>query len=286
MKLKIALAQIKPTLGDVEKNLQIHLKSIARAKKEKCGLIVFPELSLTGYFLRDQVTDVARPLKDTLINRFKKESRSISIIVGFVEQAPDSRLYNSCAYFEKGKLKHVHRKVYLPTYGLFDEQRYLTQGDRVRNFDASFGRSSMLVCEDLWHPMIPYTAVIDHANFIFALSSSPGRGIDSEKKHLSARLWEQLNRFYAQFYSVFVIYVNRVGFEDGIHFWGGSEVIDPNGKQLVKAATMQEDFVTAELQLLAQTRARTQNPLLHDERIELTLRELNRLYEQQFKKPF
>jgi len=286
MKLKLALAQIKPTLGNLEKNIAIHLKNIARAKKEKCQLIVFPELSLTGYFLRDQVTDVALPINHRLLNKIKKESRSLAIVIGFVEQSGDGHLYNSTAYFEKGRLKHLHRKIYLPTYGLFDEQRYLSQGDRIRAFESPFGRIAILACEDMWHPMVPYTAVIDKANILIVVSSSPGRGIDSQKKLLSSRMWEQLNRFYAQFFTVFLIYVNRVGVEDGIHFWGGSEVIDPTGKCLVKGENLKEKFLTTTLHLASLTRARTQNPLLRDEKIDFTLRELKRVYEAQLQKPF
>lgn len=286
MKLKVALAQIKPTLGNLDKNLKLHLEKIERAKKEKCQLVIFPELSLTGYFLRDQVTDVAISLKDKLLKKIAQKSKDIAVAFGFVEQGEDAHLYNSTAYFEKGKLKHVHRKIYLPTYGLFDEQRYLAQGDRIRAFDTQFGRSSLLICEDMWHPMVPYTAVLDNAQFLIVPSSSPGRGITQKNKLLSSQTWEQINRFYAQFFTVFVIYVNRVGFEDGIHFWGGSEIIDPSGKTIVKASEEKEDFVTATLSLNSLTRLRTQNPLLRDEKIDLTLRELQRVHEEQIKKPF
>ncbi len=286
MKLNVALAQIKPTLGNLNKNLDIHLEQIAAAQKKKAQLILFPELSLTGYFLRDQVTDVALTLKDKIIQRLARESKKISIAFGFVEQGNDAHLYNSTAYFEKGKLKHIHRKIYLPTYGLFDEQRYLAQGDRMRAFDTQFGRSSVLICEDMWHPMLPYTAVLDKASFLIVPSSSPGRGLSKEGKLQSSQTWEQLNRFYAQFYTVFVLYVNRVGFEDGVHFWGGSEIIDPTGKVLAKAKENKTDLITATLSLNSLTRIRTQNPLLRDEKFELTLRELQRVQNEQFKKPF
>ncbi len=286
MKLKVGLAQIKPTLGDLEKNFKIHLDQIARAKKEKCDLLVFPELSLTGYFLRDQVTDVALSLKDPRIQKLAQKSGDLSLVFGFVEQSANAHLYNATAYFEKGKLKHLHRKIYLPTYGLFDEQRYLAEGDRLRAFDTPFGRASILICEDLWHPMLPYTAVLDKAIFLIVPSSSPGRGMSQEKEFLSQQMWEQMNRFYARFFTVFVIYVNRVGFEDGIHFWGGSEIIDPSGKAVAKAPESKEAFVTATLSLSSLTRVRAQNPLLRDEKIDLTLRGMQKTYEEQFKKAF
>jgi len=286
MKIKIALAQIKPALGNLSKNFKMHLQALARAKKEKCQLLVFPELSMTGYFLRDLVTEVALPLEHPILERLAKESKKISIVAGFVEQSPDVRLFNTAAYFEAGHIRHVHRKVYLPTYGMFDEQRYLAHGERMRAFDTKLARSALLICEDLWHPIAPYITVMDKAQVLFALSSSPGRGIDADKKLLSARLWEQMNRFYAQFFTVFVVYVNRVGFEDGVEFWGGSEVIDPSGRCLVKASYHKEDFVTVTLDTRLLERERIHTPLLRDEKIELTLRELQRVYEEQTRHAF
>lgn len=286
MKIKVALAQINPTLGNLEKNLKIHLDQIKRAKKEKCHLVLFPELSLTGYFLRDQVTDVALPLNHKIIKAIARESKHIALSFGFVEEGSDAHLYNSSVYFEKGKLRHLHRKIYLPTYGLFDEERYLAQGDRIRAFDTQFGRAATLICEDMWHPMLPYISVRDQAQFLMVPSSSPGRGFSRNKKLLSASTWEQINRFYAKFFTIFVFYVNRVGFEDGIHFWGGSEIIDPSGKTLVKAKDNKPDFVTATFSIKSLTRERTQNPLISNENFDLTIRELQRVHEEQFKKPF
>lgn len=286
MKIKLALAQIKPTLGNLKKNFEIHLKAIARAKKEKCDLVVFPELSMTGYFLRDLVSEVAMPIEHPFIERFARESKKISIVLGFVEHSPDVQLFNTAAYFEGGKIRHLHRKVYLPTYGMFDEQRYLAHGDRIRAFDTDFTRSALLICEDLWHPIAPYLAAMDKAQVLYALSSSPGRGVDRDKRLLSSRLWEQLNRLYAQFYTSYVVFSNRVGFEDGVQFWGGSEVISPDGKCLAKAAYHREDFVTATLDSRSLERERILTPLLRDEKMELVMRELNRLYEEDSRKPF
>lgn len=286
MKIKLSLAQIKPTLGNLQKNFEIHLKAIARAKKEKCDLVVFPELSMTGYFLRDLVSEVAMPIEHPILSRFARESKKISIVVGFVEHSPDVQLFNTAAYFEGGKIRHLHRKVYLPTYGMFDEQRYLAHGDRFRAFDTGFARSAMLICEDLWHPIAPYLAAMDKAQVLYALSSSPGRGMSSDKRLLSSKLWEQLNRFYAQFYTSFLVFVNRVGYEDGVQFWGGSEVIAPDGKCLAKAAYHKEDFVTVTLDTRSLERERILTPLLRDEKMELVMREFNRLYEEDAHKPF
>ena len=144
----------------------------------------------------------------------------------------------------------MHRKVYLPTYGLFDEGRYFARGDRIRSFDTAFGRSAMLICEDMWHPSTVYVAALDHALTVFCPSTSPLRGIsDGQEQDNNARYWELLNAMYAQTFSLFVVYANRVGFEDGVGFWGGSEIVDPNGVRLAKAQYYDEDLIVGEINL-------------------------------------
>ncbi|HKE02342.1 MAG TPA: nitrilase-related carbon-nitrogen hydrolase, partial [Planctomycetota bacterium] len=145
------LAQTAPALGDVARNLDQHLETISAAKREGAQLVVFPELSLTGYFLNDLTDDVALATDDRLLKRLVAASRGLSVAFGFVERARDHRVHNAAAFAENGKLLHVHRKVHLPTYGIFDEGRYLAPGDRFRAFDTSFGRVGVLVCEDAWH---------------------------------------------------------------------------------------------------------------------------------------
>ncbi len=122
MKIKVNIAQIKPTLGNVNKNLEIMIKNIEKAISENADLVVFPELSLTGYLVKDMVPNVAIK-KNSIPKELLELSKKISIIFGAVEEDEDFRFYNSAFYLEDGELKHVHKKVYLPTYGLFDEFR-------------------------------------------------------------------------------------------------------------------------------------------------------------------
>src|SRR4051812_13753954 len=148
----IALAQIAPKLGDLAGNLELHKRQIAAAKKQNSDLIVFPELSLTGHFLRDMVPDVALAADADELQALADAAGEAALVVGFVEESLDRRFYNSAFFAEDGHILHVHRKVYLPTYGLFEEQRYFAAGERIRAFDsARFGRVGLLVCEDFWH---------------------------------------------------------------------------------------------------------------------------------------
>ena len=281
MTFKVAIAQINPRLGDLQSNLALYEEKIRRGVKEKADLLLFPELSLTGYFLRDMVPNVALKLSAPEIKELKKLSREVSFVAGLVEESSDYRFYNAAVYFEDGEIRHVHRKVYLPTYGMFDEQRYFARGDRVRAFDSKFGRIAVLICEDLWHPSTVYLAALDGAAAILCPSASPLRGItDQQVQDDNARYWELINRAYAETFSLFVIYGNRVGFEDGVGFWGGSELLDPAGRRIAKGKYYDEDFIVGEVALESVRRKRTMAPLLRDEDLDLTINELMRIRER------
>jgi predicted amidohydrolase len=278
---RVAIAQINPKLGDVGANLSLYEEQIRVAAKRGADLLLFPELSLTGYFLRDMVPNVALRLSSPEIDRLRKLSRDMALVAGIVEEGPDYRFYNAALYLDRGELCHVHRKVYLPTYGMFDEQRYFARGDRVRAFDTRFGRMAMLICEDLWHPSTVYLAALDGALAVLCPSTSPLRGVtEGEPQDDNARYWERLNRFYAETFGVYMIYGNRVGFEDGVGFWGGSEVVDPFGKTAGKAKYYEEDFLAANVALESVRRKRTAAPLLRDEDVDLTINELLRIRER------
>ena len=281
MAFRVAIAQINPRLGDVAANLAIYEEQVRLAAKRGADLLLFPELSLTGYFLRDMVPNVALRLSAPEIDRLKKLSRDMAFVAGLVEEGPDYRFYNAAVYFDRGEVRHVHRKVYLPTYGMFDEQRYFARGDRVRAFDTRFGRLALLICEDLWHPSTVYLAALDGALTVLCPSTSPLRGItEGEPQDDNARYWEMINRAYAETFGIFMVYGNRVGFEDGVGFWGGSEIVDPFGRRIAKAKYYEEDFIAGNIALDAVRRKRAAAPLLRDEDIDLTVNELLRIRER------
>jgi len=277
MDFTVALAQIKPKLGCLADNLAIAEAAIEQGIAEGAQLVVFPELALTGYFLKDLVPDVALTLDAPEIERLKNLSRRISIAIGLVEVTSDYRFFNTALYLEDGEIRHVHRKVYLPTYGLFDEQRYLARGEHFRAFNSRFGRIGMLICEDMWHLSAPYVLAMDGATSIICLSSSPGRGISDAEGLGSAGAWQRLTSTTAMFLNCRVFYCNRVGYEDGINFWGGSEVITPSGEVAVRGAILEEDFVLAKVDEGALRRERIFSPMMRDENMMLTVKELRRI---------
>jgi len=277
--INIALAQINTHLGDVSHNLEKHIDYIHQAKGNQADLIIFPELSLTGYVLQDLVPTVAHSpsSRDPVFKPLLEASKELDIVVGFVDEDSRHRFYISNAYLSRGEVVHVHHKVYLPTYGLFDEGRFFAWGDEIRAFDTRFGRMGMLICEDFWHASPPYLLWLDGADVLLFSSASPGRGLNREPVLDSARWVEHINRAYASLFTSFVVHTNRVGYEDGLHFWGGSTIFDPDGSQVVKAPYHEESLTMATVDLHQMHRTRTRLPLLRDERTSLTSSELDRI---------
>lgn len=272
----VVLAQIKPKLGCIADNLALIEERIQQATAVGTDLIIFPELALTGYFLKDLVPEVARRLDSPEIMRLVDLSRNISIAIGFVEVTSDYRFFNSALYLEDGAIRHLHRKVYLPTYGLFDEQRYFARGEQFRAFDTKFGRIGMMICEDMWHLSASYILAMDGATTLICLSSSPARGISGDSLG-SADAWQKLTSTTAMFLNCRVLYCNRVGYEDGVNFWGGSEYIAPSGESIARAELLEEDMLTATVEEGMLRRERIFSPMLRDENLFVTMQELQRI---------
>ncbi len=277
--LTLALAQINTRLGDVAANLEKHLALAQEARQQGADLIVFPELSLTGYVLQDLTSAVAhRPTPDDpIFAPLLEASRGIDLVVGFVDEDRRHRFFIAAAYLSQGQVAHVHHKVYLPTYGLFDEGRFFAWGDSLRAFDTRFGRMGMLICEDFWHASPPYLLWLDGADLLLLTSASPGRGLTEDPRLESARWVEHINQAYASLFTSFIVHANRVGYEDGLNFWGGSTAFDPDGRLIVQAPYHQESLTLAQIDLNYLHRTRSRLPLLRDERTALVLREMNRI---------
>ena len=284
-KFKIALAQIDTHLGEVEANLHKHLAMASQAADQGADLLVFPELSLTGYSLMDLVPKVARKPRtdDPAFGPLLEASEEIDLVIGYVEQDVRSRFYISAAYLSAGQLVHNHRKVYLPTYGLFQEGRFFANGDRFRAFDSPFGRFGLLICEDFWHPSAPYLLWLDGADVLLFISASPSRGLTSEPVLSSVSWVERINQAYAGTFTTFIAHTNRVGFEDGLKFGGRATVFNPQGNLLSHGAYHEEGLTYAEIDPGQVRRTRTKLPLIRDERPELVLRELERILDAQYR---
>lgn len=279
MHIKIGLAQIYPKLGDVPHNLEKHLDYIERAKAEAVDILVFPELSLTGYQLEDLVPEVgiaANP-DDPVFRQMLNASHSIDIMFGFVERDTRNRYYIAAAYLAGGECLHIHRKVYLPTYAMFDEGRHFDAGEHIRAFNTRFGRVGMLICEDFWHMSPPYVLWMDGADILLLQSASPSRGLDATDRLSGSRWVELVNQSYGSLFTNYVIHCNRVGFEDGKNFWGGSSVVDPNGEFLVSGHYFEEALIVQSIDLNQLNRTRARLPLLRDERPDVLHRELRRI---------
>jgi NAD+ synthase (glutamine-hydrolysing) len=278
MQLNLALAQINTQLGNVEANLEKHLALTKDARRNGADLILFPELSLTGYNLYDLVPAVAlSPTRDNpVFQQLLQASRDIDMVIGFINEDARHRFYIAAAYLSKGEIIHIHNKVYLPSYGLFDEKRFMAPGNGFRSFETRWGKVGLLVCEDFWHASSPYLLWLDGADILLMTSASPGRGVTDEQLG-SAKWVETINQTYAGLFTCFVAHTNRVGFEDGLNFWGGSTVFDPDGKLVVKAPDDIEVLTYAGLDLAQLRRTRSRLPLLRDERPELVFHELERV---------
>jgi len=269
-----------PRLGVVEENLERHLAELARAREGGADLVVFPELGLTGYLLQDLNAEVAMRLDDPRVEQLVAATRGLSAVVSFVEESDDHRLFISAVLMEDRAIRHVHRKVFLPNYGLFDERRFFAPGSLLRATPSRLGLSlGICVCEDFWHLATPQLLALDGAQILINVSSSPGRDVAAVNDGGlgTASSWRTINRTYAQLTTSFVIFVNRVGVDESISFWGGSEVVGPDGSSVFGAPLHDEGMFLVDLDRAALRRERIALPLLRDERPEVVLRQLERI---------
>jgi predicted amidohydrolase len=279
-RLTVALAQIAPQLGQLQANLARHHELIEEARGRGADLVVFPELGLTGYQLQDLAAEVAMRLDDPRLAGLAAATGDLSAVVSFVEESADHRLFIAAALLEDGEIRHVHRKLFLPTYGLFDERRFFAAGDLLRATPSRLGVGiGLAVCEDFWHLTVPQLLALDGAQVLINVSSSPGRDLaaTNEVGLGTATSWRNLMRTYAQLTTSVIVFCNRVGVDESISFWGGSEVIAPNGQALFSAPMFTEGLFVVEVPLADVRRERLALPLLRDERPELQVRELSRI---------
>jgi predicted amidohydrolase len=278
--VRVGLAQIAPRLGRLDDNIARHHELIEEARGNGADLVVFPELGLTGYQLQDLASELSMRIDDQRLADLAASTEDLSVIVSFVEESADHRLFIAAALLEDGRICHVHRKLFLPTYGLFDERRFFAPGDMIRAVPSRLGVGVGIgVCEDFWHLTVPQLLALDGAQILINVSSSPGRDLaaTNEVGLGTATSWRTLMRTYAQLTTTFVVFCNRVGVDESISFWGGSEVIGPNGAALLSAPLYDEGVFYVEIATADIRRERIGLPLLRDERPELQIRELSRI---------
>lgn len=270
--MRVHIEQMKPVLGDREKNLLKMLEAIDKGIASGEDLIVFPELCLNGYVLEDLVFETA--IKDVPEILLEK-SREISIIFGAVEMGEGDYPYNTLFYLEDGKIIYKHRKVYLANYGMFFEGRHFMSGDKIRAFDTKFGRMAIVQGEDMMHQSVQFILAQDNAKYIFVSAAAPARlGIN---KHDISSQWRDILKSSSYLNGVYTIFANRVGVEDGITFFGNSMAIAPNGDIIQEADFMKEGSLSCELSDRKVRAARIATPIFKNENLDLTKREIERI---------
>lgn len=280
MSIQLAVAQFGPKKGDYRHNLNRLGEWFAQVDSlvPRPQVLCLPESALTGYFLEGGVREVAMPAGDlardlqSVYRASVAGARMLDVALGFYEVF-ENKLYNSALYVTLGGgepiVRHVHRKMFLPTYGMFDEERFVERGREVRAFDTSWGRAALLVCEDAWHGMTGTIAALDGAQLVFILAAPPARGpwpLDAGgvPGPASVNRWERLSRDIAEEHGIFVALASLVGSEGGKIFHGASMIMGPKGDLRVRGPLWEEALVTAPLDADDVTRARADMPLVSD----------------------
>lgn len=220
--MKVALIQSAPKLS--RSNLADVLALVESNKS--ADVVVFPELALSGYLLQDKLYEDAWKLDE--LDDLKKASEACDIVIG-AALWDEGQVYNSALYFSRGQVLHIHHKNHLPTYGMFEEGRYFSAGNEMVSFQTPHGNAIMVICEDLWRAETMGVIASSDAEAVYVLAASPARDFSDEGISIESQ-WDALLKSAALLSHNYVVFVNRVGFEDGLGFWGGSRVISPMGK--------------------------------------------------------
>jgi NAD+ synthase (glutamine-hydrolysing) len=266
--LRVALAQFKPDKGDVPGNLA-RVRSIVAEQADHADLVVFPEATLSGYFLEGGVAEAALSSEQLAAGFEEPVGDAPDVAIGFYERWR-RRLYNSVAYLQpeggSWSVRHVHRKMFLPTYGVFDEARFVEPGTALGAFDTRFGRFGMLICEEAWHSLPGTILALDGAELVIVVSASPARdfGPSSAGRPSNLVRWDWLAPGMALEHGVFVVVAQLAGSEGGKLFPGGSIAVAPQGEIIARGPLLEEAVTVAALDATAIDRARVASPLLAD----------------------
>jgi predicted amidohydrolase len=272
MHVRIALAQVDCILGDTDANLHIAERMIKEATTQNCDLVVFPELSLSGYALGRLADDVSLQTNDPRLLELSRYGPDA--LIGLYEDA-GLRRYNSAGYYSDGALLHLHRKLYLPNYLIWEERKHANPGQRMRAFDTEHGRMAALICNDAWQPMLPWLAAQDGAQIMLVPTNSAMGLVPGSVDTIA--YWKDLLQFNSRMQQCWVVFVNRVGEEAGATFWGGSQVLDPWGRVVAEAPEYESSLTVVDIDVSAVRRRRREMPLLQEARLGLLRREVERL---------
>lgn len=275
--ITVAAAQIATTPEDIEANLPVHLEYIERARSQGVDLLVFPELSLTGYHLSSDGFRLARARRSKATQILAEASAGMTTHFGFIEEGPGAQFYNATLAVRDGEIQHLHRKVNLPSYGNLDESKHFASGRFIETATlVDTWRYAILICADAWNPGLVHLAAMNGATLLSLPISSSVDAVDGEFSNPTG--WDLAIRFYAMMYGMPVVMTNRVGDEGPAHFWGGSAIIDAHGNVIAQADDSQT-LLTATLDYNQVREARFHLPTVRDSNFALIQREVNRLSE-------
>ncbi len=238
--MKVALAQISPKLS--RDNFNMHENAILEVSKS-ADVIVFPELSMNGYMLMDSVYEDAFLLSE--LSFFEELSKDIDIIIGAATKE-EHKIYNSALYYSEGKLLNIHHKNNLPNYGMFQESRFFFEGSSLKSFETLYGKTMMVVCEDLWSSKNIDEISIQKPDTLYVITASPARGFLEDELEIEKK-WRRILSTTAILSGASVVFVNRVGFEDGLGFWGKSMIFNPAGTIDLSAKLFDRDMIIGTL---------------------------------------
>jgi len=284
--MNVAIVQTKPRKGKYRENLHDLREVFAQIGSEAADLIVLPEAALTGYFLEGAVYELAmdaRAFADDLAAAWleKNAKKDVDLVCGFYENS-DGTYYNSAMYLQisnrEAFIKHVHRKMFLPTYGVFDEERFVTRGRTIEAFDTSHGRAAILICEDACHSIAVTVAALRGAQILYIPSASPGSGLE-DAEPANVRMWRDIMRVAAAEHGIFIVYAGLVGFEGGKGFTGASRLMGPFGDLRVEAPFDGAAIVRTTISLADVNIARAALPALGD--LESNLSELTTMFDEE-----
>lgn len=300
--MKVAVYQTSPRLLDLKANLEDVIDKIIEGRSKKAGLIVFPELALTGYFVGRRFHEVALRLDSKEIRELVAATKGTAAVVGFIEESPSMNFYNSALVAQDGKLLFSYRKLNLPNYGVFEERKLYSAGKHVPVFKLNEYNIAVFICNDMWHPSLPYLGVTQKADIFVTVFNSSQGSMGEEFSNIES--WSIINSFYSRIFGVYNICANRVGeeslkerrasesniiggaqydMEDSnediktYKFWGGSEILNPFGKHLATAALHKEDAIYAELEKDILRKKKILLPYLRNDDPYFTHRELRRI---------
>jgi predicted amidohydrolase len=295
--MKVAVYQTDPVLLDVNTNLAMTIEKINEAKQQGAELVVFPELSLTGYFVRERYHEAALRMDSPAIQQLARATKGTAAVVGFIEESQAMNFYNSALVAVDGEILFAYRKLNLPNYGVFEERKIFSGGKHVRVFKLKGLTIAPFICNDLWHPSLPYLGITQKADIFLSLFNSSRGSMGTEFSNIES--WNIINRFYSRVFGVYNLCANRVGCEvfedlradDGeqtkavtpavddnpFRFWGGSEIINPFGQAIVSAALFDPDAIFAEISRDLIRTKRIVLPYLRNDDPYFTHRELGRI---------